>query len=174
MSTLKINFRKEPTAKSKVQFDAFDIAEINVQFDDFDMTIDGDAVDMEGIRYIIGYGLQQALADSYAAETTYDKASPKFDKRLNAIIEGDMVFGSGNRSGDPVAVVMRDMARDLVFELKGESGETREKFAKRVSKAQRAAWLQKVLEQVGDNLRERAEVIVAQRAKSENIEVTLD
>jgi len=173
MSTLKITFRKEPTSKSKVQFDAFDIADLAVEFEDFDLSINGDAVDAEGVRYIIGYGLQQALADSYAAETTYDKAASKFDKRLSAIIEGDMVFGSGNRSADPVATAMRELARDLVFELKSESGETREKFAKRVGKAQRAAWLQKVLEQAGDNLRERAEVIVAQKSKSE-VTVNLD
>lgn len=173
MSTLKINFSKSPTAKSKEQFTAFDIADLTVDFEDFDLTIDGDAVDAEGIRYIIGYGLQQALADSYAAETTYDKAWPKFNKRLVAIIEGDMVFGSGNRSGDPVATTMRELARDIVFELKSESGETREKFAKRVGKAQRTAWLSKVLEQVGDNLRERAEAIVAQKAKSD-VQVTLD
>jgi hypothetical protein len=176
MSELQVVFAKSATAKSKVQFASFNIAELTVAFDDdFAIEINGDAVDVEGVRYIIGYGLQQALADSYAAETTYAGAAPKFAKRLAAIMSGDMVFGAANRSSDPVVVEMNELIRTYIFELKRDS--TKEAYAdfrKRVGKGQFAKWFDQVVAQAGDTFRAKAEAIVATRAKGEEVVVTLD
>jgi len=80
------------------------------EFADGQLSVNGDPV--KGLDYVIGYGLKQALADSWSSHAKakdYDKASDAFSKRLIAIVEG--TIAAGTRASNPIGVEIFRLAR---------------------------------------------------------------
>jgi hypothetical protein len=137
-----IEFGKKPTSKSVAQFEPFVIGEVDwsIEGDQLTLTVNGTdfAVAEDGFKYIVQYGLQQALTDSYATETTLDKASKKFTERLKKIVDGTMSL-DGNRTADPLASASREVAVAIMCKLAGKSESAlRKEFGKAWSKSVRA------------------------------------
>lgn len=157
----KENFKIEFTKSSRVEgVEPFDVAAIAVDFDCEFISIEGRDVPAESIKYLIGYGIKQTLADSYAQLVTKDKAREAFDKKLDGIFEG-MTFNENGNRGDPVAVEMRKLAEIAILGSKTRgawikaNGENAEKLLN--------ARIKKVLESNADKLRARATELVEQR-----------
>jgi hypothetical protein len=119
-----IELAKRPTARSTVQFAPFHVADIDWSVNDESLTvsIDGDEyeVDRDGFKYIVAYGLRQALTDSYSAETTRAKARKAVEARLEKIVNGEMAL-DGSRGSDPVKTEMRKLAIALIVQERGKS-----------------------------------------------------
>lgn len=154
-----LEFGKSPTTKSPTQFAPFHIGDLDwtVEGDMLTLEFDGKAYEVadDGFRYVIQYGLQQALTDSYAAETDATKATARFIARLKKIIEGSMSL-DGKATGDPVRAEMRALAVKAYCTSMGKSESAlRKELGKTWSRTIRA-----VMEKLGDKLRPAAESIV--------------
>jgi hypothetical protein len=160
-----ITFAKSPNAKSKEQFESFVIGDLDWSVSDESLTLTWDgkdyAVDPDGFRYVIQYGLTQGLMDSYAPHTTHAKANNAFIARLKKIIEGTMSL-EGSRTADPVRSEMIKLATERMCDLAGKSESALRKDLGKAFMKQRNDLLAKY-ESV---FRKRAEMIVELR-KSE-------
>ena len=140
-----------------------------VDIDCASIAIDGMELPEASIQYLIGYGIKQTLADSYAQLVDADKISAAFASKLANIIEGAYEFdGENGNRGDPVRGEMRKLAEAAILAGKSRTawvkvnGENAEKLL--------TAKVNKVMEANADKLRARAEAIVAQR----KLELDLD
>lgn len=138
----------------------FDVANLAVDFDCAYIQLDGREVPADSIKYLIGYGIKQTLADSYSQPTTQDKCQVAYAKKLAGIFEG-MVFNENGNRGDPVRGEMRELALAAILGGKSRgawlkaNGENAEKLL--------TAKVNRVLELNADKLRARAESIIAER-----------
>jgi hypothetical protein len=156
-----LEFGKSPTAKSVTKFEPFVIGEVDwsIENDQLTLTVNGTdfAVAEDGFKYVVQYGLQQALTDSYATETTLDKASKKFTERLKKIVDGTMSL-DGNRSADPLATASREVAIAIMCKIANKSESAlRKEFGKAWSKSVRAVLTD---ERYREIIAKRAQVIV--------------
>lgn len=168
-----LEFGKAPTAKSPVQFAAFQIADLDWSLDGEQFTIHAGEKDIpvhvDGLRYVLTYGLQQSLTDSYAAETVRDKAMKKFLARLTKIVEGTMPL-DGKASGDPVRSKMREMAVAMLCNQEGKKESAlRKALGKGWSRAVKA-----LMDKHEDRLRKAAETIVETMRLTADLNVNVE
>lgn len=166
-----LEFGKSPTTKSPTQFTPFHIGDLDwsVEGDVLTLEFDGKAYEVadDGFRYVIQYGLQQALTDSYAAEIDAAKATTRFIARLKKIIEGTMSL-DGKSTGDPVRAEMRALAVRAYCTSQGKSESAlRKELGKTWSRTIRG-----VMEQLGDKLRPAAESIVEAKRLAVDLALT--
>lgn len=156
-----INHEFTPSSKKGIE----NMAPVKHAFDTGDLTkitLDGKALPVESVNFLLHYGLKQKLSDSYSAHK--DRAD--FDKMLGdcvtALIEGKVAIriGGGGKAKDPLETLRDSFAKTF---LKREA-EAQEMALPKVSTDEYKTMLAAVREAYAEEI--EAEVKAHQERKS--------
>lgn len=97
--------------------------------------IDGTAVKVETIDYLLAYGLKQSLSDSYASAKDQAEFDAMLFKRLTKILEGTMGIREAGAPRDPFEAECIRLAKLRLAAIAKKQGKTLPKVASDAYKA---------------------------------------
>ncbi len=147
----------------------FHIGEVRLEAGIGEMQLNGKTLPANSVEYLLTFALQ-SLQDAYAGADNEEEAKARFDKKLNAVIEGTIGVRSGGGGLTEMQKVSRQVAREMIRAAYAKAGKAYGDFTS-LSAGEQNAKLDAVVDKHREVVEAEAKKRIAAKGKVADIDL---